>query len=120
VTWVLEYAAKPLLMNKQRTMHFQAWGKICAEWREHFWALAVDQKIPHLDACTIDVRHTVSTRRRVDPVACYPSVKAAIDGIVDAGVLDDDDQHHLRWVKFLAPVYVKGVDMVQLTIEAAG
>ncbi|MFD0358270.1 hypothetical protein ACFVHW_31755 [Streptomyces sp. NPDC127110] len=31
------------------------------------------------------------TRRRADPANWYPSFKAAVDGIVDAGVLEDDD-----------------------------
>ncbi|MGK5529336.1 hypothetical protein [Streptomyces sp. URMC 129] len=31
------------------------------------------------------------TRRRADPANWYPSFKAAVDGLVDAGLLDDDD-----------------------------
>lgn len=34
--------------------------------------------------------------RRADPANWYPSFKAAVDGIVDAGLLDDDD--HTRVV----------------------
>ncbi|GAA4706502.1 RusA family crossover junction endodeoxyribonuclease [Streptomyces youssoufiensis] len=32
-----------------------------------------------------------ATRRRLDPANLYPSFKAAVDGLVDAGVLEDDD-----------------------------
>jgi crossover junction endodeoxyribonuclease RusA len=35
------------------------------------------------------------TRRRADPANWYPSFKAAVDGIVDAGVLADDDHTHV-------------------------
>ncbi|MEO3851729.1 hypothetical protein ABGB09_29575 [Streptomyces sp. B8F3] len=34
-------------------------------------------------------------RRRRDPANYYPSFKAAIDGLVDTGLLDDDDHTHL-------------------------
>jgi crossover junction endodeoxyribonuclease RusA len=33
--------------------------------------------------------------RRADPANWYPSFKAAVDGLVDAGLLDDDDHTRL-------------------------
>lgn len=39
--------------------------------------------------------------------ACYPTVKAAIDGIVDAGVIEDDDDRHLIAVTFYPVQYGK-------------
>lgn len=38
----------------------------------------------------IGILHPAS-RRRVDPANFYPAFKAAVDGLVDAGVLEDDD-----------------------------
>lgn len=35
------------------------------------------------------------SRRRLDPANFYPSFKAAVDGLVDAGVLEDDDHTRL-------------------------
>ncbi|MET9517010.1 hypothetical protein [Streptomyces sp. NPDC002994] len=35
------------------------------------------------------------SRRRADPANWYPSFKAAVDGLVDAGVLEDDDHTHV-------------------------
>lgn len=35
------------------------------------------------------------TRRRVDPANAYPTIKAVVDGLVDYGVVDDDDHEHL-------------------------
>ncbi|MFH8619185.1 hypothetical protein ACH4E8_29545 [Streptomyces sp. NPDC017979] len=46
-------------------------------------------------AYILGVLHPPS-RRRADPANWYPSFKAAVDGIVDAGVLEDDD--HTRVV----------------------
>lgn len=35
------------------------------------------------------------SNRRLDPANLYPSFKAAVDGLVDAGVLEDDDHTRL-------------------------
>lgn len=42
--------------------------------------------------------------RLQDVGACHPSVKAAIDGIVDAGILPDDSSQYLRSLIYLPPV----------------
>jgi crossover junction endodeoxyribonuclease RusA len=42
----------------------------------------------------LGVLHPASARR-ADPANWYPSFKAAVDGLVDAGVLDDDDHTRL-------------------------
>lgn len=52
------------------------------------------------------------TRRRADPANWYPSFKAAVDGIVDAGVLDDDDHTHLLGPDMRLGDIVKGGQLV--------
>lgn len=44
------------------------------------------------------------TRGRADPSNASPVVKAALDGLVDAGVFPDDDSEHV-----LSVTYVRGV-----------
>jgi hypothetical protein len=52
--------------------------------------------VPHLERVhIIGVLHPKDRQRR-DPANWYPSFKACIDGLVDQGVLDDDD--HTRVV----------------------
>jgi hypothetical protein len=56
--------------------------------------------------------------RLQDVGACNPSVKAAIDGIVDAGVLPDDSSQYMKSLIFLPPrndknslvLYIRGVE----------
>ncbi|MFE5630631.1 hypothetical protein [Streptomyces sp. NPDC056543] len=55
--------------------------------------LAGDQPLLR-HAYILGVLHPPS-RRRADPANWYPSFKAAVDGIVDAGVLEDDDHTRL-------------------------
>jgi len=45
-------------------------------------------------AYILGVLHPPS-RRRADPANWYPSFKAAVDGVIDAGVLEDDDHTRL-------------------------
>ncbi|KAB7850186.1 hypothetical protein [Streptomyces mobaraensis] len=49
-----------------------------------------------------------STRGRRDPANWYPSFKAAIDGLVDAGVLEDDDHTRLLGPDMRLGSLVKG------------
>jgi hypothetical protein len=41
--------------------------------------------------------------RLQDVGACNPAVKAAIDGLVDAGILPDDSSEYVRSLIFLQP-----------------
>ncbi|GAA2457182.1 hypothetical protein GCM10010405_46540 [Streptomyces macrosporus] len=59
-------------------------------------ALATANPAPVMQrAYILGILHPGS-RRRIDPANFYPSFKAAVDGLVDAGVLEDDD--HTRVV----------------------
>lgn len=56
---------------------------------------------PHMmqSASVVAVVHH-PTNRRQDPANASPTVKALIDGCVDAGLLPDDDAEHLTRVSF--------------------
>ncbi|MFD0889967.1 hypothetical protein ACFQ08_35955, partial [Streptosporangium algeriense] len=58
-----------------------------------------------------------ATRGRRDPANWYPSFKAAIDGLVDAGVLVDDDDRHLVGPDMRIGPVVKGGQLQLLVIE---
>jgi hypothetical protein len=53
--------------------------------------------------------------RLQDTAACNPAVKAAIDGLVDGGLMKDDTPEHLVGVLFLAPVRAK-YDRIIITV----
>jgi crossover junction endodeoxyribonuclease RusA len=59
------------------------------------------------------------TDRRADPANCYPTAKAAIDGLIDAGVLPDDDSLHVVDGGYRRDVKCRpGIHTLRLVIEA--
>ncbi|WP_435279284.1 hypothetical protein [Streptomyces sp. 1222.5] len=94
------------LLNANQRLHHAPRARMTAEIRskamaacsedEHMRAaLAATNPAPALQhAYILGVLHP-ATRRRIDPANFYPSFKAAIDGLVDAGVLEDDDHTRL-------------------------
>lgn len=60
-------------------------------WRTHTANRAKEMGLPHLDKALIVCELRFSDNRRRDPHNWSPTAKAAVDGLVDAGVFDDDD-----------------------------
>lgn len=112
----LRLEAKPLLMNAERRMHHHQRAKIMREWRQAFHTLAIVNRVPPCARVGIDVVHTVVKGNLPDAGACFPAVKAAVDGIVDAGVIPDDGPACVAWIRFHAPRKT-GVDSVTVIIH---
>ena len=116
-TFTLRYNERPNFgMNKERTVHHMVRAKITKEWRAAFSEIAQMEMMPRLVAVKIVVQpYLLSGRYRQD--VCFglaPLAKAAIDGIVDAGVLLDDNSNIVRELTFRAPIY--GCDALELAI----
>ena len=116
-TWTLEYAERPdFTLNKERTVHHMVRAKVVKEWRQAFCELAKDAMMPLLEMVEITVQpHVLNARYRQDVGACFPQVKAAVDGLVDAGVLIDDNANIVVKLTFLAPVL--GRDALEITVS---
>ena len=79
--------------------------------------MAKSNKIPPMAWITVTVEPHQKNGRLQDVGACNPSVKAAIDGLVDASVLPDDSPEFVRSLVFLPPrkgkdalvIYIRGV-----------
>jgi hypothetical protein len=65
--------------------------------------LAKSEKIPEMEWISVTVEPHQKGGRLQDVGACNPAVKAAIDGIVDAGVLPDDSSKFMKSLIFLPP-----------------
>jgi crossover junction endodeoxyribonuclease RusA len=109
----LVFNSKPILTNQERKG--SRWDRAAntKKWREAFCILARNQKIPKMLWIEVLVQPTQSKGVLQDVGACMPSAKAAIDGIVDAGVLPDDSSEYVRSIKFLKPL--RGSDSLSVT-----
>jgi 1-acyl-sn-glycerol-3-phosphate acyltransferase len=117
-TFGVEHRARPFTTNHiyGRVSRHAERNRLVQEWREAFAWLAKEAKLPKLEACVIYAWPMLRDRRVQDVAACNPSVKAAIDGLVDAGVLEDDDPRFVRALAFGPPVQAAPYDALRLLI----
>ena len=115
-SWTLEWQQRPTPMNKYRTLHYRERAAYDREWRAIFARLAMVARVPHLEAVNITVALTCAHHSLPDVGAAYPTAKAAIDGLVDAGVLTDDTPNIVRFLGFAAPER-SDTDRLVLVIE---
>ena len=101
--WCLTHYDDVLTTNKERTVHWGVRAQTVKAWREAFAWLAMASRVPTngtVGPCHIEAVPLATTRRRQDVGACMPVVKAAIDGLVDAGVWPDDTPDHVLSVRY--------------------
>lgn len=82
---------KPLSLNER--LHWAAKNRRTQEIRSAVAILARTKpyRIPHLERCTVQLEWRPRTAHRRDGDNTSPTVKAAVDGLRDAKVIDDDD-----------------------------
>lgn len=117
--WTLRYNERPWTTNAERTWHHMKRAEIVKTWRNAYFYLTKEAGIPKLDC--IDVEATPYLNgpgRNQDVAACNPAVKAALDGMVDAGVLPDDSPTYVRSIKFNRPVLKAAMPGLELKITA--
>jgi crossover junction endodeoxyribonuclease RusA len=87
-TLVLPYETPPVTAN-QRMNHF-ARARHVKTLRGTTGMLARAARIPELGTCRVTLTWFVNTRHRRDADNVVPTLKAACDGLVDAGIVPDD------------------------------
>lgn len=92
----LDVRRPAMLANQQRRWH---WSRVRAAKRQMqtlVWATAKQLKIPHQEhRVVVDVTWFAPDNTHRDPDGLGPFVKAALDGLVNAGVLIDDDHRYV-------------------------
>lgn len=104
--FVIALPAGLKLLNANQRMHHKPKAKLTAAIRDAAMEAVADN--PSIMAALAEAKpgplfqraHILgvlrpATARRADPANWYPSFKAAVDGLVDAGLLDDDDHRHV-------------------------
>ena len=87
----LPWGAPPLSANQR--MHWRTRAALTRELRDT--ARLLTRRLPRTDRLVVTLHYLPRNRRRRDALNVYPTVKALVDGIVDAGVVPDDDTEHV-------------------------
>lgn len=118
--WTLRYERRPWTLNIERQGNRWKRAPLVKEWRLAFADLAREAQIPRLAAIDVVVIPTLKNRRAMpDTGACIGAAKAAIDGLVDAGVLLEDGPEFVRSLRFLAPVVTGADDALLIEVHEA-
>jgi hypothetical protein len=99
----LELAQRPWTTNGERAGNRWQRAELVKTWRSAFHILAKSEQMPEMEWISVTVEPHQKGGRLQDVGACNPAVKAAIDGIVDAGVLPDDSPKYMKSLIFLTP-----------------
>lgn len=100
---VLPYDKPPLSLNQR--LHWAVKAKLVKEVRATTARLAEQLQIPPLEAVEITLIYTPKTARKRDTDNLFATLKPAVDGLVDAGVLADDNTEIVKRLSVLiAPV----------------
>ena len=122
--WYLDLLGRPPTANKQRGRHSH-WSQTADEtrvWRDlakvnQLNAVRKGQAPRSLDAISVTVCQLSKDRRWLQDLGgCFPAAKAAIDRLVDAGLIPDDTHDHLKHLGFTTPEIV-GRDAMRLYIR---
>ena len=100
--WLTLPLSTPLSLNHR--MHHQVRAKRTREVREMALLLARAAKIPHCERVRVTLVYTPKDSRVRDPLNLVATLKACEDGLVDAGVVDDDNPRYVESVMPLIDV----------------
>lgn len=88
----------PLLRDNDR-MHWAQKHRITAQLRQTATLLARSQQLPKgLERARIGLCWQPKVARRRDPLSIAPTLKPLVDGLVDYGLVADDDTAHVELV----------------------
>jgi crossover junction endodeoxyribonuclease RusA len=110
--WVLVLPyLKPLSMNDRPTASMGAMHARRREikaWRNTAHLLALSARIPRLSRFTVEYHYRPAVNRNRDPQNLARGLKPLVDGLVDAGVSDDDNPAHYTGTEPTIHPAVKG------------
>lgn len=116
-TFEIEVWGKMWTLNAERKMHHFTRAKNVKEWREAAATVAIAKRIPALEAIEVTFTpHRVNKSGLADLGGHFPVLKACIDGLMDAGVIEEDGPDTVKRLIFEAPI-VTGDSKAVITIK---
>lgn len=94
--WTLTVASGLPMLNLNQRMHWAKKAQLTKHWRRLALVNAMAADLPrNLDRVHITAHVTKPTNRAYDVHNLLPTLKAAVDGLVDYGLIPDDTNAHL-------------------------
>jgi crossover junction endodeoxyribonuclease RusA len=118
--WTIEIPAPCAWLSMNGREHWARRAKLTRLWRAAAKTHAQRARLPRLDRAAITCLVHRSDRRKADAHNRAATVKCVIDGLVDAGVLDDDADAYLSQVAIRsgAPVAHRGGQLTIIITDA--
>lgn len=88
--YVLDFARPDEWINANVREHWTIKAAKVRTWRAAVATHAIDARLPYMTRVEIVAQPRWASKRRHDSSNIAPTVKACVDGLVDAGVLPDD------------------------------
>lgn len=113
---VLPYTRPPL--NQNQRLHWAVKAKLTKDIKLTTYIIAQSMRLPQgVEFATIELVYYPPDKRRRDEDNLSPTLKACADGIVQYGlVLDDNSQHIKSWCT-IGPVVKGGKVALNITID---
>ena len=115
-TLTIPAPARMLTLNAERKADAHDRASIVRLWREAAWATALQAKVSPMKRIKITVHVGQRGSVLADAANHYPAVKACIDGLVDAKVIEDDGPGFVRNIDQWAPRRTER-DVIVLELE---
>lgn len=104
-------------LTANQRMHWAPTAQRVRGWRLATYLRAKQVGLPRLERARIECHLLFTDNRRRDPANWAPTAKPCIDGLVDAGVFDDDDSTRVLGPDMrLGPATVRRMTGVHLLI----
>jgi len=94
-SWTMVIPAPAAFLNANHRSDRRAVTPVRRAWRDAGAVHARNARLPQLGRAHVTITFRFTDRRRRDVHNLYPTAKALIDGLVDAGVLIDDSDRYL-------------------------
>jgi len=94
-SWQLTIPAPAIWLNANQRTDLRRQTPDRRAWRDAGRVYAMQAKLPKLQRAHILAELCFADARRRDVHNLYPTIKALVDGLIDFGLLPDDDHLHL-------------------------
>lgn len=103
-------------LNEYRNEHFHKLNAIKKEWSSVVELACIWNKIQPVDKCILKFTFIFKDRRKRDIDNYAATVKMIIDGLVEYGILPDDNWNHVVKIEMAIAIQAK-MEGVQVTIQ---